>query len=305
MASIFKDGLFAGKVVLVTGGGSGIGLGMCQGFAAAGAKIAICGRKLPKLEAAAEVIRQAGAPDVHFQTCDIRELEQCEAVIEAIKAKWGRLDVLINNAAGNFSSLLEDVSSNAFKTVIDIDLRGTFHMSKASLPLLKEAPGATVLNISAALHIRGTPFQGHAMSAKAGIDVLTKTLGIEWADYGIRVVGIAPGPIENTEGGPTGRVFGKAMGANALKKESKEPEDKYLEVRAVCPVGRYGSVMDVANMALFLASPAGSFITATTLIVDGGNWLGQDRFYGIKHKVREMMQQQKQSRKDGVPNAKL
>lgn len=306
--SIFRDDLFKGKVVLVTGGGSGIGFGICKTFAKAGASIAICGRTLGKLEKAASEIKACGAPEVHYQQCDIRELEQCQALIEAIKAKFGRLDVLVNNAAGNFSSLLEDVSSNAFKTVVDIDLRGTFHMSLAALPLLKEAPNASVINISAALHYRGTPFQGHAMSAKAGIDVLTNVLGLEWADYGIRVVGIAPGPIANTEGGPTGRVFGEAMAKSGgpppagekKKKERTEEEKKQLELiktRNVCPVGRYGELEDVSNMVMYVASPAGSFITSTTIVIDGGNWHGATSFYGSKNFVREAMLKQRQQHK--------
>lgn len=284
-----------GKVLLVTGGGSGIGLGICEAFGSCGAKVAICGRKEDKLKAAAECIRAAGAPAVIFRRCDVREPEECKALVAAVEEEFGQLDVLVNNAAGNFSSLAEDVSPNAFKTVIDIDLRGTFHMCSAAHHLLKRSVGACIINISATLHYRAAPFQSHAMSAKAGIDVLTNSLGIEWADEGIRVLGIAPGPIEGTEGGPTGRVFGDmvktAQGGKATNSRS---------IRGTVPVGRYGAKADISNMALYMASPAGSFLTATTFVVDGGNWHGHSHFYSMKSKVKELMLEQKEKRKQGA-----
>merc|ERR1719453_2824951 len=160
-------------------------------------------------------------------------------------------------------SLAEDVSPNAFSTVIDIDLRGTFHMAKAALPWLRAAAaqgaGATMLAISATLYYTAAPFQGHAAAAKAGIDSLTKTLAAEWSDDGIRVVSIAPGPIADTEGGPTGRVFGSAGGGKR-------------DIRSTVPLGRFGTTDDIANTAVFLASPGGSFITGTNVVVDGLQW---------------------------------
>lgn len=251
------------KVLFVTGGGSGIGLGICLAFARLGAKVAICGRTEPKLAEAAQAIRRAGAEDVLYVKADVREPEQCQAAVDMVGSKWGKIDVFVNNAAGNFMSLAEDVSANAFKTVVDIDLRGTFHMSKAALPWLREAAkdgsGATMLSISATLYYTAMPFQGHAAAAKAGIDSLTKTLAAEWADYGIRVVSIAPGPIADTEGGPTGRVFGQT-GAGAR------------DIRQTVPLGRFGTTDDIANAAVFLSSPAGSFISGTNIVVDGMQW---------------------------------
>merc|ERR1712232_1352512 len=201
------------KVLFVTGGGSGIGLGICLAFARLAAKVAICGRTESKLSEAVEAIRRAGAADVFYATADVRNFEACEAAVNAAGSKWGKIDVFVNNAAGNFMSLLEDVSPNAFSTVIDIDLRGTFHMSKAALPWLRKAAangaGALMLSISATLYYTAMPFQGHAAAAKAAIDSLTKTFAAEWSEDGIRVVSIAPGPIADTEVGPTGRVFGQ------------------------------------------------------------------------------------------------
>eukprot|EP01064_Diplonema_japonicum_P016289 TRINITY_DN24295_c0_g1_i1.p1 TRINITY_DN24295_c0_g1~~TRINITY_DN24295_c0_g1_i1.p1 ORF type:complete len:308 (+),score=85.52 TRINITY_DN24295_c0_g1_i1:39-962(+) len=259
--AVFRDDLMKGKVLLVTGGGSGIGLGICKTFAKHGAMVAISGRTESKLVKAANEIRAAGAEDVLYVRGDVRDSAMCDEVCKAVGDKWGRIDVLVNCAAGNFMSLAEDLSAKAFQTVIDIDLRGTFNMSKAALPWLSQAKnGSCVINISATLQYTAMPFQAHAASAKAGIDVLTNTFGTEWAEYGVRCVGIAPGPVSGTEGGPTGRVF-STLGLTSSN-----------NVRSVCPVGRFGEVRDIANAALFLASPAASWITSETLVVDGANW---------------------------------
>merc|ERR1712003_348354 len=193
------------KVVLCTGGGSGIGLGVCMSFAKMGAKVAICGRTEAKLADAAEKIKANGASGV-----------------------------LVNNAAGNFMSYIEDTSLNGFNTVINIDLVGCFNMAKAAKPWLaaaaKDGAGACILQTSATLYYTATPFQGSASAAKAGIDSLTRTLAAEWAVDGIRVVSIAPGPISGTEGGPDGRVFGASVQAG------------YAGIENICPMGRYGEI---------------------------------------------------------------
>jgi len=281
------------KVLFVTGGGSGIGLGICLAFAKLGAKVAICGRTESKLVEAAEAIKRAGAADVFYGKADVRKYEECEAVVNAAGEKWGKIDVFVNNAAGNFMSLLEDVSSNAFGTVVDIDLRGTFHTSKAAIPWLRKAAadgrGALMLNTSATLYYTAMPFQGHAAAAKAGIDSLTKTFAAELSDDGIRVVSIAPGPIENTEGGPTGRVFGSLKSAKQ-------------DIRMTVPLGRYGTVDDIANTAIFLASPGGNFITGTNVVVDGMQWqaTGVGGVLSVKDKVRKAMQMQRDSHQRGA-----
>mmetsp|Transcript_26858 Transcript_26858/g.52583 ORF Transcript_26858/g.52583 Transcript_26858/m.52583 type:complete len:333 (-) Transcript_26858:191-1189(-) len=289
---IFAQGLMRDKVLFVTGGGSGIGLGICHGFAKLGAKIAICGRTESKLAQAAESIKAAGAAEVIYITADVRKGEECEAACKAAGEKWGKIDVFVSNAAGNFMSLVEDTSSNAFNTVVDIDLRGTFHMAKAALPWLQRAAsdgsGASFISTSATLHYTAMPFQGHAAAAKAGIDSLTKTLAAEWSEYGIRVTSIAPGPIAGTEGGPDGRVFGAA---GAVRQD----------VRNTVPLGRYGTVDDIANTAIFLASPAGSFITGTHIVVDGLQWQGAgvQGFMKNKHKIQALMKKQREGRTKG------
>lgn len=290
--AIFVPNLMKGKVLFVTGGGSGIGLGICLAFARLGAKVAICGRTEAKLAKAADAIRSAGAEDVLYAKADVRNPEECEAAVNMAGDKWGKVDVFVNNAAGNFMSLAEDVSPNAFKTVVDIDLRGTFHMSKAALPWLRAAArdggGATMLSISATLYYTAMPFQGHAAAAKAGIDSLTKTLAAEWSEYGIRVVSIAPGPIADTEGGPSGRVFGTA---GAGKRD----------IRMTVPLGRYGTTDDIANTAVFLGSPAGSFITGTNVVVDGMQWqaVGVSGMLSVKDQIRAAMKAQKDGRARG------
>jgi len=291
--AVFAPGLMRGKSLFVTGGGSGIGLGICLAFAKLGAKVGICGRTESKLAQAAEAIKQAGAEDVYFAKADVRDPDQCRAAVDGAGAKWGKIDVFVNNAAGNFMSLAEDISPNAFKTVIDIDLRGTFHMSQAALPWLREAAknggGATMLAISATLYYTAMPFQGHAAAAKAGIDSLTKTLAAEWSEDGIRVVSIAPGPIANTEGGPTGRVFNSA-GA------------KERNIRMTVPLGRYGTTDDIANTAIFLASPAGSFITGTNIVVDGMQWqaVGVSGMLSVKDQIRKAMNKERDGHQRGA-----
>jgi len=290
---VFAPGLMKGKVLFVTGGGSGIGLGISIAFARLGAKVAICGRTESKLKDAEEAIKRAGAQDTMYVKADVRVPEECINAANAVGEKWGQIDVFVSNAAGNFMSLLEDVSPNAFSTVMDIDLRGTFHAAKAALPWLRAASknggGALMISISATLYYTGMPFQGHAAAAKAGIDSLTKTFAAEWSEDGIRVVSIAPGPIKDTEGGPGGRVFGSA-GAEGRN------------IRMTVPLGRFGTVDDIANTAIFLASPGGNFITGTNVVVDGMQWQanGVSGMLMMKDKIRKAMQKQKDSRQRGT-----
>jgi len=183
----------------------------------------------------------------------------------------------------------EDLTPNGFKTVTEIDLQGTFNMCKTLLPYLKKSAqakaGGVIINITATLHYTAMPFQIHASSAKAGIDVITQTLAVEWGYYGIRVVGIAPGPIRGTEGGPGGRVFGAG---DFLPQETKE------KTKMVVPLARYGEVEDIANAAMFLASDAGGFITGTTLVVDGGQWHGSA---GMYHTLKQVVTAKKEKEK--------
>ena len=254
----FQPGLLSGKTALITGGGTGICRGLSLALAAHGCDVAITSRKLEHLTPTAQEIEALGRRSCAV-AADVRDPAAVEAAVAETVATLGRLDILVNGAAGNFLCLAEDLSPNGFGAVVDIDLKGTFHMSKAALPHLK-ATGGVVLNISATLHYYGTAAQLHVSAAKAGVDALTRVLAVEWGQYGIRVNGIAPGPIAETEG--VKRLMVGASRERAV---------------ATTPLGRLGAIADVSDAALFLCSEAASFITGVTLVVDGGLWLASNR----------------------------
>jgi len=184
-------------------------------------------------------------------------VEDCKASIAATVAKFGKLDILVNGAAGNFLCAPEDLSPNGFKTVMEIDTIGTFYMSRSAFEPLKNSSGI-IINMSATLHYLATHYQIHASAAKAGVDSITRSLALEWGKYGIRVNGIAPGPIENTEG------FSRLAGNS---------DEVTAKVSETIPLRRTGKTVDIALTALFLASPAASYISGQTIVVDGGSVL--------------------------------
>jgi peroxisomal 2,4-dienoyl-CoA reductase len=192
---------------------------------------------------------------------DVRKPEDCDAAVAKAVSAFGGLDILLNGAAGNFLCPTEKLSSNGFKTVIDIDLMGTFNMSKAAMAALKASAPSVILNISATLHYQGTLMQAHVMAAKAGVDALARNLACEWGPAGVRVVTIAPGPIGDTEG---------------MRRLAPLGADKQL-VKEI-PLGRLGKIEDIANAALFLSSDAASYVTGEVLVVDGGQWLFKPPF---------------------------
>ena len=255
----FVDGLLDGRVALVTGGGTGITGGVARALAEAGASVCLVSRRLEHLEPAAEKIRAAGGKATAF-AADVRHMEQVESAVAAAVENFGQLDIAVNGAAGNFLCPAEEMSPNGFGTVVDIDLKGTFNVSRAAFAELKKQRGQ-ILNISATLHYGGTPLQLHVSAAKAGVDALTRNLAVEWGRYGIRVNAIAPGPIEDTEG------------MNRLV-----PPDVKERLRKRIPVGRFGLIRDIERAAVFLCSDAASFINGEVLVVDGGHWLAASRF---------------------------
>ena len=196
--TIFIDGILAGRVALVTGGGTGITGGVARALAEAGAHVALVSRKMEHLEPAAELIRAAGGEALAV-AADVRNVEQVERAVASTVERFGKVDVVVNGAAGNFLCPAEDLSPNGFGTVVDIDLKGTFNVCRAAFVELKKARGS-ILNISATLHYVGTPLQLHVSAAKAGVDALTRNLAVEWGRHGIRSNAVAPGPIEDTEG---------------------------------------------------------------------------------------------------------
>jgi len=257
----FQSDLLKGHVALVTGGGTGICRGIALAFAAHGCDVAITSRRLEHLEPAVAELRATGRRAI-AAAADVRDPAAVEGVISSTIAELGRLDIVVNGAAGNFVCRAENLSPNGFAAVVDIDLKGTFHVSRAALPHLK-AHGGSVLNISATLQYLGTMGQSHAAAAKAGIDSLTRTLACEWGPYGIRVNGIAPGPVEGTEG--------------VRRLTSEQSRDAAIRD---CPLGRMATIDDVANAALYLCSNAASFVNGVTLVVDGGLWLRSSRILG-------------------------
>jgi 2,4-dienoyl-CoA reductase [(3E)-enoyl-CoA-producing], peroxisomal len=252
--SFYATDLLADKVALVTGGGSGICAGIARAFAAHGARVVLVGRTLEKLERVAGEIRGAGGEAVPA-AADVRKPDEVEAAVKAALSAFGRLDVVVNGAAGNFLAPAAALSPNGFRTVIDIDLCGTFNVCRAAFPHLTK-PGGIVLNISANLHWGGTPMQVHAASAKAAIDALTRTLAVEWGPVGVRVNALAPGPIDETEG-----------------MTRLAPGDVKATLEKVIPLKRFGTIDEMADAALFLCSGASAYVTGAILLADGGQWL--------------------------------
>lgn len=248
----FRGDLVQGRVALVTGGATGIGKGIAFGLGAHGAKVVIASRKQGNLEATQTELEAEGIECLSV-VCDIREPDQVEALMKAILGRFGRLDILVNNAAGNFPAKIEGLSYNGFRTVVAIDLLGTYNVSKAAFEAWLREHGGHVVNITAPFEGQGVPFQAHAASAKAGVDSLTRTCAAEWGPLGIRVNAIAPGAIAATEG--LDRLSGIGGGG--------EPE-------AANPLRRVGTAEDIANAVLFLTSDASSYMTGQILYVDGG-----------------------------------
>ena len=255
--SLLPTDLFGGKTVFVTGGGSGINLGIAKSFAALGARLAICGRSQERLDGAAAELRALGA-EVFAQTADVRDYGALESALVNVKAALGPVDVLVVGAAGNFPSAAEKLTPNGFKAVVDIDLLGSFNASRAAFDQLKETRGSIIF-ISAGQAFIPYAYQAHVGAAKAGVDNLMRNLALEWGRYGIRVNSIAPGPIDDTEG----------MRRLAPSVEIKE------KLARVIPLRRLGSVEDIGNVAVFLASPLASYVSGTLVVADGGqNLLG-------------------------------
>jgi 2,4-dienoyl-CoA reductase [(3E)-enoyl-CoA-producing], peroxisomal len=263
---IFPPDLLAGKVALITGGGTGIGLGIASCLAAAGATVAIASRKPEHLAAAADALRAGGATVTTVET-NVREPEAVGRMVERVAEAHGRIDLLVNNAAGNFYAPSATLSPNAWRAVVETDLYGTFYCSQAVHPVMKAQGGGRIVSISMTLHYRGWPLMAHATAAKAGVDALTRTLALEWARDGITVNAIAPGPIP-TEG--VKKAFTPPGGAPDVP-----GMDEYA-ARAI-PLGRWGTPEDVGHLVAFLASPAGDWITGSIFVVDGGSWLAGER----------------------------
>ena len=254
MSNIFADNILAGKVAFVTGGGTGITGGVARAFSEHGAKLAITSRKIENLKTMKQSIEDAGG-ECFAVASDVRDFTEVQNAIARTVEHYGRIDIVVNGAAGNFLCSADELSPNGFGTVVDIDTKGTFNVCRAACEELKKSHGQ-IINISATLHYLATPMQIHVSAAKAGVDAITRNLSVEWGRHGVRVNGIAPGPIEDTEG---------------MRRLLPEPLKEKLTRRI--PLGRFGRIADIENAALFLASDAASYISGVTLVVDGGQWL--------------------------------
>jgi NAD(P)-dependent dehydrogenase (short-subunit alcohol dehydrogenase family) len=240
----FKD-----NNVFVFGGTSGINLGIARCFAAAGASVAVASRSREKVDAAVAELESLGSSASGY-ALDVRD---AEAVQAALAEHGGPIDILVSGAAGNFPALANDMSPNGFKSVVDIDLLGSFHVLRSAFQYLKK-PGASVINISAPQAFVPMPMQSHVCAAKAGVDMLTRTLALEWGPYGIRINSIAPGPIADTEG--MRRLAPNEAIANQYKKS--------------VPLQRFGTVDEIGQAAMFLSCDAAQYISGVVLPVDGG-----------------------------------
>ena len=261
MTGVFASDLLRGRAALVTGGGTGICRGIALALASAGCDVGICSRQIEHLEPTVGEIARLGVGAIAVPV-DVRDGAAVEGAVSHVAERFGRLDVLVNGAAGNFVCAAEKLSPNGFGTVVDIDLKGTFNVSRAAFPYLRIRGGA-ILNISATLQLLGTAGQAHASAAKAGVDALTRTLAVEWGPSKIRVNGLAPGPVDGTEG---------------VRRLTTDASRTLINEQ--CPLGRLATIEEVANAALFLCSDAASFITGVTLVVDGGLWLRSARAIG-------------------------
>ena len=259
--SVFRDDILKGKTALVTGGGGDICGEIAETYAAHGANVVITSRSQERLDTAVAQMRERTGGNFLAVAGDVRSEEEVEAVVAKTVEEFGGIDILLNGAAGNFPAPIAALSAKGFKTVMEIDVQGTFNMTKACFPHLQAAAekngDASVTNISATLHYTGTPYQAHVCSAKAAIDAFTKCTAAEWGILGIRSNAVAPGPIGDTEG----------MRRLAPTKMSVE------EMTSIIPLRRFGTKKEIADSCLFLASEGSLYTTGAILVVDGGAWL--------------------------------
>jgi len=253
---VFASDLLKDKVLVVTGGGSGLGAEMARRFAALGAHSVVMARKLDRLEKVAGEIHAAGGKATAL-ACDVRDAAGVAAAADEIEKKLGRVDGLVNNAAGNFLAASEDLSANGFRTIVDIVLNGTFHCTQAfGKKMIARGKGA-IVNIVTTYAWMGSAFVLPSACAKAGVLALTRSLAVEWASYGIRLNAIAPGPV------PTEGAFSRLMPDPAFEEQARNR----------VPLKRFGTPREIADAAVFLLCDGAGYVTGDCLTVDGGEWL--------------------------------
>lgn len=255
-SDVFKEDYFEDNHVVITGGSSGVGLGIARRFASKSADVSLIARDEGKLETASDELRDDFGAGSQYFSSDVRNYEDLEASIDSAVDEYGSIDVLVCAAAGNFPAAAAEMSSNAFKSVIDIDVMGTFNTCRASHKYM-ESSGSNIIAISAPQSVQPTPLQSHACTAKAGVDSLIRTLALEWSEDGIRANAIQPGPVKDTEG---------------LKR--LVPDEKTKEkLHDVLPTGRLVDKEEIGDLCLYLASSLAQSITGAVIPVDGGQML--------------------------------
>ena len=255
MAQVFAEKQLEGKTAVITGGGSGINFVIARRYAEHGAKVALIGRTKETLDNAADQIRGWGGT-ASGHPADVRDYDALAGAIKAARDAHGQIDLVVCGAAGNFPAPVLGMSANGFKSVIDIDLLGTFNTCKAAFEHLRR-PGASIINISATQAFVAMEMQAHVCAAKAGVDMITRTLALEWGPMGVRVNSIAPGAVDDTEG---------------MKRLAPTPQAVEMITRMI-PLGRFAAKGEIADLALFLSSDSARFITGTVMVCDGGQSL--------------------------------
>ena len=254
---MFDKNLLKEKNIVVTGGGTGLGKSMASKFLDLGANLVLTSRKQNVINETAKELRK-GRKKVIPIVCDVRESDQVESMINQTVSELGSVDILLNNAAGNFISPTENLSSNAFKTVVDIVLNGTFHCTQAAGKVMRKNKSGVILNIVTSYAWTGSGYVVPSACAKAGVLAMTRSLAVEWAKYGIRTIAIAPGPFPTK--GAWSRLAPPGMG---IEKKMK----------AQIPLRRFGEHEELANLATFLVSDEASYINGEVVTIDGGEWL--------------------------------
>jgi NAD(P)-dependent dehydrogenase (short-subunit alcohol dehydrogenase family) len=273
---MLREGSLADKVIIVTGGGSGLGKAMTSYFLELKAKVVITSRDLEKLQVTAKELEQKTGGEVLAVQCDVRSYEQVEAMLKSTLDRFGRVDGLLNNAAGNFISPTERLSSNAFDTIIDIVLKGTKNCTLACGKhwIAAKQQRATVLNIVTTYAWTGSAYVVPSATAKAGVLAMTRSLAVEWAKYGIRFNAIAPGPF------PTKGAWDRLLPGN-LKDE--------FDMTKKIPLKRMGEHQELANLAAYLMSDFSSYINGEVVTIDGGEWLQGAGEFNMLEKVPQEM----------------
>lgn len=280
---MLREGALQGKTILITGGGTGLGRSMGMYFLKLGAKLVITSRKLDVLQTAAAEMEAASGGEVLPLACDVRDIEQVEKMFEEAVNHFGAVNVVLNNAAGNFISPTERLSANAFSTVLDIVLKGTSNMTlTAGKHWIKQKQPGTFLNIVTTYAWTGSGYVVPSAAAKAGVLAMTRSLAVEWAKYKIRSNAIAPGPF------PTEGAWSRLLPGELVKKF--DPANKV-------PIGRVGDHQELANLAAYLVSDFSAYVNGEVVTIDGGEWLmGAGEFNNLDQIPQEMWDMMEVSR---------